>query len=52
MGTTSSLDALTSGSYGRQFKENARRYYGSTIGFAAARNDSQRRFLLRNRIRP
>ena len=34
MGTASGLESLTNGSYGRQFKEDARRYYGSTIGFA------------------
>jgi choline dehydrogenase-like flavoprotein len=34
MGAASGLDWLTGGSYGRQFKEDARRYYGSQIGFA------------------
>ena len=34
MGTAANLESLTNGSYGRQFKEDARRYYGSTIGFA------------------
>src|SRR5882757_1069192 len=34
MGAASGIDALTGGSYGRQFKEDARRYYGSHIGFA------------------
>jgi len=34
MGTGAGLDALTGGSYGRQFKEDARRYYGSFVGFA------------------
>ncbi len=28
------VDRFTRGSYGQQFKEDARRYYGSTIGFA------------------
>ena len=31
---TANIEHLTGGSYGRQFKEDARRYYGSTIGFA------------------
>jgi choline dehydrogenase-like flavoprotein len=34
MGTAAGLDSLTQGSYGRKFKEDARRYYGSTIRFA------------------
>ncbi|MBI4625013.1 MAG: GMC family oxidoreductase [Verrucomicrobia bacterium] len=34
MGTGSGLEWLTRGSYGRQFKEDARRYYGSMMGFA------------------
>jgi choline dehydrogenase-like flavoprotein len=34
LGTASGLEWLTGGSYGRQFKEDARRYYGSTLGFA------------------
>jgi choline dehydrogenase-like flavoprotein len=34
MGTGAGLEWLTGGSYGRQFKEDARRYYGSTLGFA------------------
>ncbi len=34
MGTGAGLESLTNGSYGRQFKEDARRYYGSMIGFA------------------
>lgn len=34
MGTASGLEWLTGGSYGKKFKEDARRYYGSTIGFA------------------
>ena len=34
IGTAAGLEWLTDGSYGRQFKEDARRYYGSTIGFA------------------
>jgi choline dehydrogenase-like flavoprotein len=34
MGVTGGIDALTQGSYGRQFKEDARRYYGSFVGFA------------------
>ena len=33
-GTAAGLDWLTGGSYGRQFKEDARRYYGSRVGFA------------------
>ena len=34
LGTAANMDWLTNGSYGRQFKEDARRYYGSFIGFA------------------
>ncbi len=34
MGAASGLDAWTDGSYGRQFKEDARRYYGSRVGFS------------------
>lgn len=34
MGVTGGVDALTGGSYGRQFKEDARRYYGSFVNFA------------------
>ena len=34
MGTGAGLDYLTGGSYGRKFKEDARRYYGSTVGFS------------------
>jgi choline dehydrogenase-like flavoprotein len=33
-GTGAGLDLLTGGSYGRKFKEDARRYYGSQLGFA------------------
>ncbi len=33
-GTGAGLDSLTGGSYGRKFKEDARRYYGSQLGFA------------------
>jgi choline dehydrogenase-like flavoprotein len=33
IGTFSGLEWLTGGSYGRKFKEDARRYYGSFIGF-------------------
>jgi choline dehydrogenase-like flavoprotein len=33
-GTGAGLDWLTGGSYGRKFKEDARRYYGSTVGFS------------------
>jgi choline dehydrogenase-like flavoprotein len=32
-GTASGLEWLTGGSYGRKFKEDARRYYGSFVGF-------------------
>src|SRR5258708_3335089 len=32
--TGAGLDGLTGGSYGRQFKEDARRYFGSQVGFA------------------
>jgi choline dehydrogenase-like flavoprotein len=32
--TAAGLEWLTGGSYGRKFKEDARRYYGSFIGFA------------------
>jgi choline dehydrogenase-like flavoprotein len=34
MGVTSPMEALTNGSYGRKFKEDARRYYGSFMGFS------------------
>jgi len=34
MGVATGLDAYTQGSYGRKFKEDARRYYGSFMGFA------------------
>jgi choline dehydrogenase-like flavoprotein len=34
MGTASGLEWLTGGSYGKKFKEDARRYYGSFVGFA------------------
>jgi choline dehydrogenase-like flavoprotein len=34
MGTGAGMESLTNGSYGRQFKEDARRYFGSIIGFA------------------
>ena len=34
MGAASGLDWLTAGSYGRQFKDDARRYYGSHVSFA------------------
>lgn len=34
MGTAAGLEWLTRGSYGRKFKEDARRYYGSSLGFA------------------
>jgi choline dehydrogenase-like flavoprotein len=34
MGATSGMTDLTNGSYGRKFKEDARRYYGSFVGFA------------------
>ncbi len=34
MGTAGGLEWLTGGSYGRKFKEDARRYYGSFVGFA------------------
>jgi choline dehydrogenase-like flavoprotein len=34
MGATSGMTDLTGGSYGRKFKEDARRYYGSFVGFA------------------
>jgi choline dehydrogenase-like flavoprotein len=33
-GFSSGLEWLTGGSYGRQFKEDVRRYYGSTLSFA------------------
>ncbi|MBL9207410.1 MAG: GMC family oxidoreductase [Opitutaceae bacterium] len=33
MGTFSGLEWLNGGTYGRRFKEDARRYYGSFIGF-------------------
>jgi hypothetical protein len=31
-GTGAGLDSLTGGSYGRKFKEDARRYFGSQAG--------------------
>jgi len=34
LGTAADLEWLTGGSYGRQFKDDARRYYGSMLGFA------------------
>ncbi len=34
LGATNGVAALTNGSYGRQFKEDARRYYGSFMSFA------------------
>jgi choline dehydrogenase-like flavoprotein len=34
MGTAGGLEWLTGGSYGKKFKEDARRYYGSFVGFA------------------
>jgi len=34
MGTAAGLDWLNGGTYGKKFKEDARRYYGSFVGFA------------------
>ena len=34
MGTGANLEWLNGGNYGRKFKEDARRYYGSFVGFA------------------
>ena len=34
MGTGAGLEWLNGGSYGKKFKEDARRYYGSFVGFA------------------
>jgi choline dehydrogenase-like flavoprotein len=34
LGVTGGVDSLTAGSYGPQFKEDARRYYGSFVSFA------------------
>ncbi|MEY4941797.1 MAG: hypothetical protein RIQ93_3532, partial [Verrucomicrobiota bacterium] len=34
IGSAAGLEWLTRGSYGKKFKEDARRYYGSTMGFA------------------
>jgi choline dehydrogenase-like flavoprotein len=34
MGTLRGLEPLTGGSYGKQLKDDARRYYGSFVGFA------------------
>ncbi|HEX9783006.1 MAG TPA: GMC family oxidoreductase [Opitutaceae bacterium] len=34
MGTAAGLEDLTGGSYGRKLKEDARRYFGSFVGFA------------------
>jgi len=34
LGAAAGLDSLTGGSYGRQFKEDARRYYGARIYFS------------------
>ena len=33
-GTAAGLESLTRGSYGRKFKEDARRYYGSFVHFS------------------
>lgn len=47
LGTGAGLEPLTGGSYGRQFKEDARRYYGSQLYFAGPRrDDSKRGFVL------
>ena len=35
MGTTTPIDGITGGSYGRKYKEEARRYYGSFVNFAS-----------------
>ena len=35
LGITSNLDELTGGSFGRQLKEDARRYYGSFVNFGS-----------------
>jgi choline dehydrogenase-like flavoprotein len=34
LGVTSGLEDITGGTYGRQFKEDARRYFGSFVNFA------------------
>jgi choline dehydrogenase-like flavoprotein len=34
LGTAAQLEWLTGGSYGRKFKQDARRYYGSFVGFS------------------
>jgi choline dehydrogenase-like flavoprotein len=34
MGSASGIEVMTNGSYGRKFKEDARRYYGSFVSFA------------------
>jgi len=34
MGATAGIEGLNGGNYGKQFKEDARRYYGSFMGFA------------------
>ena len=34
IGAAAGLEWLSAGSYGRQFKEDARRYYGSMVGFS------------------
>jgi choline dehydrogenase-like flavoprotein len=34
MGATGGLESINGGNYGKQFKEDARRYYGSFMGFA------------------
>jgi choline dehydrogenase-like flavoprotein len=34
VGVTAGIEQLTNGSYGRKFKEDARRYYGSFMGFS------------------
>ena len=34
LGVTSRLEEMTGGNYGRQFKEDARRYYGSFVTFS------------------
>ena len=50
--TAAGLEWLTGGSYGRQFKEDARRYYGSVrVLRRPRRDDPERRFVTASSIR-
>ena len=47
MGTASGLEWLNGGNYGKKFKEDARRYYGSFVWLRRPRRDDPERRLLR-----